>query len=104
MASSLFVLQGNIEEFSFFFFTHPILACENIHFSSLFATWDMSCRGTSATQWQKFHTDDVNLSGIWSEELIVRRSSYFVLAIVYEWQTKDKRLQRSKFNVNAKNL
>ena len=43
-----------------------------------------------------------NLSGIRSEALIGRRSSYIVLAIVYEWQTKDKRPQRS--NVNAKNL
>ena len=31
-----------------------------------------------------------------------RWSSYIVLAIVYEWQTKDKRPQRS--NVNAMNL
>ena len=31
-----------------------------------------------------------------------RRSSFIVLAIVYKWQTKDKRLQRS--NVNAINL
>ena len=36
------------------------LACENIHFSSLFAAWDVSRRGTSATQRQKFHTDDAN--------------------------------------------
>ena len=43
-----------------------------------------------------------NLSGIRSEELIGRRSSFIVLAIVYEWQTKDKRPQRS--NVNAMNL
>ena len=43
-----------------------------------------------------------NLYGIRSEELIGRRSSYIVLAIVYEWQTKDKRPQRS--NVNTKNL
>ena len=35
------------------------LACENIRFSTLFAAGDVSCRGTSATQWQKFHTDDV---------------------------------------------
>ena len=33
---------------------------------------------------------------------IGRRSSYIVLVIVYEWQTKDKRPQKS--NVNAKNL
>ena len=31
-----------------------------------------------------------------------RQSSYIVAVIVYEWQTKDKRPQRS--NVNAKNL
>ena len=51
-------------------------------------------------QREKFHTNDVNLSGIRSEGLIVQRSSYIVLAIVYKWQTKDKRPQRS--NVNAK--
>ena len=35
------------------------LACENIRFSSLFATEDFSREGTSAFQRQKFHTDDV---------------------------------------------
>ena len=35
------------------------LACENIRFSSLFATGDVSRGETSATQRQKFHTDDV---------------------------------------------
>ena len=39
---------------------------------------------------------------IWSEALIGRRSSFIVLAIVYEWQIKDKRRQRS--NVNTMNL
>ena len=34
------------------------LACENIRFSSLFADGDVSRGGTSATQRQKFHTDD----------------------------------------------
>ena len=34
-------------------------ACENIRFSSLFAAGDFSPGGTSATQRQKFHTDDV---------------------------------------------
>ena len=43
-----------------------------------------------------------NLSRIRSEALIGRRSSFIVLAIAYEWQTKEKRPQRS--NVNAKNL
>ena len=36
-----------------------MLVCENIRFSSLFAAEDVS-RRTSATQRQKFHTDDVN--------------------------------------------
>ena len=36
------------------------LACENIHFSSLFTAGDGLCGGTSATQRQKFHTDDAN--------------------------------------------
>ena len=35
-------------------------ACENICFSSLFAVGDVSRGGTSATQRQKFHTDDAN--------------------------------------------
>ena len=42
-----------------------------------------------------------NLSGIRSEALIGRRSSFIVLGIVYKWQTKDKRPQRS---VNTMNL
>ena len=36
-----------------------VVACENICFSSLFAAGDVSREGTSATQLQKFHTDDV---------------------------------------------
>ena len=32
----------------------------NIRFSSLFAAGDVSRRETSATQWQKFHTDDAD--------------------------------------------
>ena len=35
-------------------------ARENIRFSSLFAAGDVSRGGTSATQRQKFHTDDAN--------------------------------------------
>ena len=35
-----------------------MLACENIRSSSLFAAGDVSRGGTSATQRQKFHTDD----------------------------------------------
>ena len=37
-----------------------MLACENICFTSLFAAGDVSRGGTSATQGQKFHTDDAN--------------------------------------------
>ena len=37
-----------------------LLACENIRFSSLFAAGDVSRGGTSATQRQKFRTDDAN--------------------------------------------
>ena len=36
------------------------IACENIRFSSLFAAGNVSRGGTSATQRQKFHTDDAN--------------------------------------------
>ena len=78
------------------------IACENSRFFSLLAAGDVSRGGTSATRRQIFHTYDVNLSGIQSLALIGQRSSYIVLAIVYEWQTKDKRLQR--WNVNAMNL
>ena len=35
-----------------------LLACVNIRFSSLFAAVDVLGGGTSATQRQKFHTDD----------------------------------------------
>ena len=50
------------------------IACENIRFSSLFAAGDVSRGGTSATQRQKFHTDDVKYvqnpvrSADWSTE------------------------------------
>ena len=36
------------------------VACENSHFSLLFATENISRGGMSATQQQKLHTDDVN--------------------------------------------
>ena len=36
------------------------LACENIRFSLLFVAGDVWRGGTSATQRQKFHTDDAN--------------------------------------------
>ena len=37
-----------------------ILACENIRFSLLLTPGDVLRGGTSATQRQKFHTDDAN--------------------------------------------
>ena len=40
--------------------TKRSIACENIRFSSLFVAGDVSRGGTSATQRQKFHTDDAN--------------------------------------------
>ena len=39
---------------------HVSVACKNICFSSLFAAGDISRGGTSATQRQKFHTDDAH--------------------------------------------
>ena len=39
---------------------HGNVACENIRFSSLLAAGDVSRGRTSATQGQKFHTDDAN--------------------------------------------
>ena len=36
------------------------LACENIRFSLFFTAGEVSRGGTSATQRQKFHTDDAN--------------------------------------------
>ena len=50
------------------------VACENSRFSSLFAAEDVSRGGTSATQRQKFHTDDVKsvpnpvISADWTTE------------------------------------
>ena len=68
-----------------------------------------------APRWGTFHEEErlwlydrnsiptmQNLSEITSEVLIGQWSSFIVLAIVYEWQTKDKKPQKS--NVNAKNL
>ena len=43
-----------------FWFSGELIACENIRFSSLFVAGDVSRGGTSATQRQKFHTDDAN--------------------------------------------
>ena len=45
-------------------FSSHRLACENICFSSLFAAGEVLRGGTSATQRQKFHTDDVK--SVWN--------------------------------------
>ena len=39
---------------------HIIIACKNTRFSSLFVAGDILSGGTSATQRQKFHTDDAS--------------------------------------------
>ena len=49
----------------------PYIACKNIRFSSLFAAGDVSHRGMSATQRQKFHTDDIK-----SVRNLVRRADW----------------------------
>ena len=36
-----------------------IVPCDNIRFSLVFAAWDVSLGGSSATQRQKFYADDV---------------------------------------------
>ena len=65
-------------------FVIKCLACENSLFSPLLAAGDILRRGTSVTQRQKFHTDDVKsdwnpvISADWT------RKCYIVLAIVYE--------------------
>ena len=43
-------------------YTSALIACENSHFFSLLAAWDISRGGMSATRRQKFHTDEVNQS------------------------------------------
>ena len=96
---SVYLHESNYWQFSTIWW----LACENRRLSSLFATGDVSRGGTSGSQRQIFHTDVVKSlrnpvrSADWSTEY-----SYIVWGTVYEWQTKDKRLQRS--NVNAMNL
>ena len=55
IASSLDLSQSNLSVS-----LSSFLACENIRSSSLFAAVDVSRGGTSATQRQKFHTDDAN--------------------------------------------
>ena len=78
----------------------PNVAGENSRFPSRFATEEVSLGKTSGTRRQKFHTDDVK--SVQSEALIGGRSTYIVLAIVYDWQTKHKRPRR--WNVNETNL
>ena len=51
------------------------LACENSRPSSLPAEWRFA-RRTSAIHRRKFHTDDENLSRIWSWALIGSTGNY----------------------------
>ena len=60
VAPNLSALIGEQVLTILFFCPHQLIACKNSHFSSLFAAGDISPGGTSATPWQKFHTDDVN--------------------------------------------
>ena len=89
----LITSQGRLTRGTKIFVRHPgssseyevrNLACENNGFSSLFTAGEVSRGKTSATQRQKFHTDDVKSARNPSEALIGRRSSYIVLTIVYE--------------------
>ena len=60
------LLQNEVEIIMFFLvityfqYYQSNLAYENSRFSSLFSARDVSRGGTSATQRQKFHTDDAN--------------------------------------------
>ena len=67
-----------------------------LHLSLLLAARDLSLEEMSVPQRQKFHTDDIKFVRIWSGPQIGWPSTYIILAIVYEWHTKDKRS-----NVNA---
>ena len=94
-------LQVSLVRFQYV--SRNILACEWQKFLLAHRHWGTFCEE------ERLRLSDrnsilmtLNLSGIWSEELIGWQSSFIVLAIVYEWQTKGKRLQRS--NVNAMNL
>ena len=67
------------------------LACENIHFSSLFVDGDVSRGGTlSATQRQKFHTDDVKSvrnpvrSADWSDRVVTLSELLFTNGLVVD--------------------
>ena len=54
-------MQGYLDSETWQMFASRIqnLACENSRSSLLLATGDISRGGTSATQWQKFYTNDV---------------------------------------------
>ena len=71
-----------------------ILACENIRFSSLFAAGDVSRGGTSVTQRQTFHTDDVKSvrnqvrSAGWSTEQLHRFSYCLRMTVLTDKRQK----------------
>ena len=76
------------------------VACENIRFSSLFFAGDVSRGRTSATQRQKFHTDDVKSvrnpvrSADWSTEQLH--------CLSYCLQMTDKRQKATKVKCKRK--
>ena len=75
---------------------HSVVACENIRFSQLFATGDISRGEKSATQRQKFHTDDVKSvrnpvrSADWSTEWLHCFSYCLRMTDKRQKATKDK--------------
>ena len=79
-----------------FHFPFPrALPCEYSRFSLLPAANDVSPGETSSKLIDR--NSILMTSGIWSRAMIGRRSSYIVLPLAYERQTKDKRPQRSNF-------
>ena len=67
-----------------FLMVRPLVAYENIRFSSVFAAGDVSRAGTCATQRQKFHADDAkqclrNKSG---SHGVPNNLSYFTCLVV----------------------
>ena len=65
-------------------FSTVFLACENIHFSSLFTAGDVSHGGTSATRRQKFHNDHANqcLHNKFGSHWVPRNLSNFTCLLV----------------------
>ena len=82
------------------FTVRKLLACENIRFSSLFVAGDVSRGGTSATQRQKFHTDDVKSvrNPVRSADWSTQQFHYFSYCL---WMT-DKKQKATKVKCKRK--